>query len=162
MAPAYPGNGTGAAVGDETTASYTEQTIVHGGRQSMSLSYDNNKQGYAKYSEVERTLSYPRDWTEKGVSTLTIWFRGSSNNAAERLYVAVANRTGAPAVVYHDDASAAQKGTWTKWVVPLQAFTDQGVNLTDVEKIMLGLGTKGNTTTSGGSGKMYFDDIALY
>jgi hypothetical protein len=149
-------------VGDETTASYTEQTIVHGGRQSMPLSYDNNKQGYAKYSEVERTLSYPRDWTEHGVSTLTIWFRGSSNNAPEGLYVAVANRTGAPAVVYHDDASAAQKGTWTRWVVPLQAFTDQGVNLTDVEKIMLGLGTKGNTATPGGSGKMYFDDIALY
>ena len=161
-APAYPGNGTGAAVGDETTASYTEQTIVHGGRQSMPLSYDDNKQGYAKYSEVERTLSYPRDWTEHGVTTLTIWFRGSTNNAAERLYVAIANSTGTQAVVYHDDASAAQTRAWTKWVIPLQAFADQGVNLTNVEKIALGLGTKGNTTAPGGAGKMYFDDIALY
>jgi hypothetical protein len=33
--PYVPGNGTGAAVGDETTASYTEETIVHAGDQSM-------------------------------------------------------------------------------------------------------------------------------
>jgi hypothetical protein len=161
-APAYPGNGTGAAVGDETTASYMEQTIVHGGRQSMPLSYDNNKQGYAKYSEVERTLSYPRDWTERGVSTLVVWFRGRSNNGAERLYVSIANRTGMPAVVYHDDTSASKISDWTMWGIPLQAFADQGINLTDVEKIAVGIGTQGNTSTPGGSGKMYFDDIALY
>jgi len=34
--------GTGSAVGDETTGSYTEDTIVHGGRQAMPLFYDNN------------------------------------------------------------------------------------------------------------------------
>jgi len=160
--PAYAGNGSGSAVGDETTPSYTEETIVHGGRQSMPVSYDNNKQGYAKYSQVERTLSYPRDWTQQGVSTLVIWFRGRSNNSAERLYVSIANRTGAPAVVYHDDTSASKIRDWTKWVIPLQAFTDQGINLTDVDKVAIGIGTQGNTATPGGSGKMYFDDIALY
>jgi hypothetical protein len=72
----FAGNGTGAAVGDETTASYTEETIVHGGRQSMPLSYDNNKQGYSKYSETELTLTAPRDWTEEGVTRLSLWFRG--------------------------------------------------------------------------------------
>ncbi|HUT44657.1 MAG TPA: LamG domain-containing protein, partial [Sedimentisphaerales bacterium] len=46
--PYFAGNGTGAAVGDETTASYTEETIVNSGGQSMPLSYDNNKQGYSK------------------------------------------------------------------------------------------------------------------
>jgi HpiC1 cyclase len=160
--PAYPGNGTGSAVGDETTPSYTEETIVHGGRQSMPLSYDNNKQGYANYSQVERTLSYPRDWTEQGVSKLVLWFRGRSSNSAERLYVAISNSTGAPAVVYHDDAGASQIRTWTKWVIPLSAFADQGIDLSDVEKIAVGIGTQGNTTTLGGSGKMYFDDVALY
>ncbi|MGB2865960.1 MAG: LamG domain-containing protein [Sedimentisphaerales bacterium] len=44
----FAGNGTGAAVGDETTASYTEETIVNGGSQSMPISYDNNQQGYSK------------------------------------------------------------------------------------------------------------------
>jgi hypothetical protein len=360
--PAYPGNGTGAAVGDETTASYTEETIVHGGNQSMPFFYDNNKQGYANYSEAELTLTEQRNWTEQDVAELSIWFRGnpasvgsfvespvgtytmtasgvdiwnqadefhfaykmlsgvgsivarvesveqtdvwakagvmiretldagskfaavyitptnpdgtatngcrfqartdtdiaatsdtsvataeqtaivalywvklerditgnfrayyssngtnwtsmswnpqfitmSSNvyiglaltshnanatcqavfsnvtttgnvsgqwtnqdigiasNANEPLYVAVSNRTGTPAVVVHEDANAATIDTWTEWVIPLSIFADQGIVLTDVDKIAIGLGTKGNMTIPGGSGKMYIDDIRLY
>jgi hypothetical protein len=149
-------------VGDEATASYTEETIVQGGRQSMPFTYDNNKNGYAKYSQVERTLGSPRDWTAKGAATLALWFRGNSDNAADRLYVAISDSTGAGAVVYHDDPSAAQKGRWTQWIIPLEAFGSQGINLTNVDKIAIGLGTRGNTTTAGGSGKMYIDDIRLY
>lgn len=51
----YAGNGTGAEVGDENSPSYTKETIVHGGGKSMPVSYDNNKQGYAFYSEVEHS-----------------------------------------------------------------------------------------------------------
>jgi hypothetical protein len=120
--PAYPGNGTGAAVGDESTASYTEETIVHGGNQALPLFYDNS---VLKYSEAQKTLTYPRDWTEKGVNTLTIWFRGDSANAAETLYVAL----NGSAVVSHDNPKAAQIRTWTKWNIDLKAFADQGVNL---------------------------------
>ncbi len=160
--PYSAGNGTGSAVGDETTASYTEETIVHGGGQAMPVAYDNNKQGYARYSEVERTLSSPADWTAQGVADLSLWFRGDPANSAERLYVAIANSTGQPAVVYHDDGNAAKTNTWTHWVIPLQTFANQGINLTSVNKIAVGLGTRGNTTTPGGSGKMYFDDIRLY
>jgi hypothetical protein len=358
----YAGNGTGAAVGDETTASYTEETIVHGGNQSMPLFYDNNKQGYADYSEVDYTLTDQRDWTEEGVVELSIWFRGNPasvgsfvegptgtytmtatgtdiwtsadefhyafktltgagsivakvlsvgladpwskagvmiretlepgskfaavyitptdtdgtstngcrfqarsdtdidatsdtsvataeqmaiiapywiklerdvagnfrgsyssdgvtwrqmawnpqnipmsstvyvglaltahnaaatcqaqfsnvtitgtvggqwshqdigiiSNAPEPLYVAVSNSTGAPAVVYNDDTNAATIDTWTEWVIPLSAFADQGINLTNVDSIAIGLGTQGNMTSPGGSGKMYIDDIRLY
>ena len=161
--PGYiAGNGTGSAVGDETTPSYTEETIVHGGSQSMPVSYDNNKQGIAKYSEVELTLVDQRDWTEEGVTELSLWFYGDSANAAEPLYVAVSNSAGTPAVVVHDDAIAAQIGTWTEWVIPLQAFTDQGIVLINVDRIAIGLGTKGNMTIPGGSGKMFIDDIILY
>ncbi|MHC4206376.1 MAG: PA14 domain-containing protein, partial [Planctomycetota bacterium] len=71
-----PGNGTGSAVGDETTPSFTEETIVHGGSQSMPLFYDNNKQGYSNYSETELTLTDVRNWTEGDVAHLTLWFRG--------------------------------------------------------------------------------------
>jgi hypothetical protein len=352
--PYYPGNGTGAAVGDETTASYTEETIVNSGNQSMPLTYDNNKQDYSKYSEVELTLIAPRDWTEESVVELSIWFRGypastgsfvegpagtytmtasgadiwavngveadefhfayktlsgagsiiarvdslqntnawakagvmiresldpdsahaftcvtpangvasqyrpstggisvdynqtgiiaphwvklergisgnftvshSANgtswqsvtgaaaqnipmgsnvyiglaltshdtaqtcqavfsnvtitgnvtgqwthqdigilsNDAEPLYVAVSNATGNSAIVVHDDPAAAQINTWTEWVIPLSAFADQGIDLTNVDRIALGLGTRGNTTIPGGSGKLYLDDIRLY
>ena len=349
----YAGNGTGAAVGDETTASYTEETIVHGGSQSMPVSYDNNKQGFSKYSEVDYALTNQRDWTEEGVANLSIWFRGypapvgsfvegptgtftmtasgadiwningveadefhfayktltgagsivakvvsvsntngwakagvmireslnpdsahafacvtpsngvasqgrpstggvsfntnqtgitapywvklersisgnftvshSANgttwqpvtgavaqnipmgsnvyiglavtahdpaltcqavfsnvtttgnvtgqwtdqdiginsNDAEPLYVAVSNITGNPAIVVNDDPAAAQVDTWTEWVIPLSAFSDQGINLTNVDSIAIGLGTRGNMTVAGGSGKMFFDDIRL-
>ncbi|MFZ2146712.1 MAG: LamG-like jellyroll fold domain-containing protein [Sedimentisphaerales bacterium] len=75
--PPYPGNGTGSMVGDETTSSYTEETIVHGGKQAMPLLYDNNQQGKFKYSEVEKTLTYPRDWTKHGIGVLSLWFRGN-------------------------------------------------------------------------------------
>jgi len=350
--PGYlPGNGTGSAVGDETSPSYTEETIVHGGNQSMPVAYDNNKQGASKYSEVALTLTDQRDWTEEGVVELSLWFRGypasvgsfieapagtftmtasgadiwavngveadefhfaykrltgagtmiakvvsvqntdvwakagvmiretlnpdsshammvvtpgsgasfqrrpgtgttslntdsagivapywvkiernisgnftgsisangttwtmvgteniqmSSNayiglaltahnatatcravftnvtttgnvtgqwvsqdvgiesNDAEPLYVAVSNNAGAPAVVVHDDPAAATIDTWTEWVIPLQAFADQGIVLTNVDKIAIGLGTQGNLTVPGGLGKMYFDDIRLY
>ncbi|MFC1605174.1 hypothetical protein ACFL5F_09135, partial [Planctomycetota bacterium] len=160
--PAYPGNGTGSAVGDETTGSYTEETVVHGASQSMPFFYDNNKQGYGYYSEAEKTLSDRRDWTEEGVAELSLWFHGNSANAPEPLYVAVSNSTGTPAVVYHDDTNAAMTDTWTEWVIPLQDFADQGIVLTNIDSIAIGLGTKGNMTMLGGSGKMYIDDIRLY
>ena len=348
--PYFAGNGTGAAVGDETTASYTEETIVHGGSQSMPISYDNNKQGFSKYSEVELTLTEQRDWTEEGVANLSLWFRGypasvgsftegpagtytmtasgtdiwdnadefhyayktltgvgsivakvesvdetnnwakagvmireslepgsvhatmvvtpaqgvsfqrriiadavstSANsttgdevapywikierdiagnftaysstdgstwtmqgtpeniqmganvyiglavtshdvaltcqavftnvtttgtvspqwvnqdigiasNDAEPLYVTVSNSAGAPAVVVHDDPAAATIDTWTEWIIPLQAFADQGIVLTNVDRIAIGLGTQGNTTIPGGSGKIFIDDVRLY
>jgi len=350
----YAGNGTGAAVGDENTPSYTEETIVHGGNQSMPLAYDNNKQSYSYYSEAELTLTAVRDWTAESVAELSLWFRGnpgsvgsfteapagtytmtaagadiwnqadefhyafkslngvgsiqarvlsadntdpwakagvmiretldagskfaavyitpdngcrfqartdtdvaatsdtgvvtteqtaitapywvkierdvagnfrgyysangtnwtsmswnpqnismSSNvyvglaltshndastceakfsnvtitgsagpqwmnqdigiasNDAEPLYVAVSNIAGNPAVVTHSDPAAAQFDSWTEWVIPLSAFADQGINLTNVDRIAIGLGTRDNTTVPGGSGKMYIDDIRL-
>jgi len=159
--PYSPGNGTGAAVGDETTNSYCEEFIVHSGTKSMPILYDNNKPGLSMYSEVEFTLSDARDWTERGVSELSLWFRGLSSNAAEPLYVAVANTTGTPMVVIHDEPAASQINTWTQWIIPLQVFADQGIILTDVDKIIIGIGTQGNLTAPGGAGKMYFDDIRL-
>jgi hypothetical protein len=155
--PYYPGNGTGSAVGDENTPSYTEETVVHGGSQAMPLFYDNNKQGFFKYSEAELTLTESRDWTENGINKLSIWFRGDSANAAEMLYVAL----NGSAVVSHNNPDAAQISIWTQWNIDLQAFADQGVNLVNVNTIAIGLGNKKNPV-AGGSGTMYFDDIRLY
>jgi hypothetical protein len=159
--PYSAGNGTGSAVGDESTPSYCEEKIVHGGGKSMPVVYDNNKQGFAMYSEVEMTLSEARNWTEEDVNELSLWFYGSSSNSVDQLYVAVSNSTGDPVVVVNDNPAAAQIGAWTEWIIPLQSFVDGGIDLTDVNKIMVGLGTRGNMTTPGGSGKMIFDDIRL-
>ncbi len=132
---------------------FAEQTIVHGGNQSMPFFYDNS----VGYSEATLTLTYPRDWTEDGVNTLSIWFRGNSDNAAETLYVAL----NGSAVVNHNNPDAAQIGRWTEWTTELQAFADQGVDLANVNTIALGLGDR-NNPQAGGAGMVFFDDIRLY
>jgi hypothetical protein len=139
----------GALVGNDLPP-YAETTIVHGGTQSMPYFYDNN----LKTSEATLTLVSQRDWTEEGVTKLSLWFRGDSANAAERMFVAL-NGT---AVVYHDDPAATQITRWTEWVIDLTAFT--GVNLANVNSITIGFGTK-NSPAAGGTGTMYFDDIRL-
>jgi hypothetical protein len=139
---------------------YCEQTIVHGGSQSMPLSYTN--EAGVTNSEAVMTLTARRDWTQADVVDLSLWFRGGSSNADEPMYVALSNAAGAPAVAAYDDTGAAQISRWTQWIVPLQAFVDQGINLTDVERIAIGLGTKASMSGSGGSGTMYVDDIRLY
>jgi hypothetical protein len=141
----------GALVGNDLPP-YTEQTIVHGGAQSMPYFYDNN----LKFSEATLTLVYPRDWTENDVNTLTIYFMGGSDNAAERMYVAL----NGSAVVYHDNPDASQMSIWTGWNIELKAFADLGVDITNVNTIAIGFGEK-NNVQAGGSGKMYFDDIRL-
>jgi hypothetical protein len=139
----------GALVGNDLPP-YAEQSIVHAGGQSMIYRYENAN----KTSEATLTLVYPRDWTEEGVTKLVLWFRGASANAADRMFVAL-NGTSA---VYHDDASATQMTGWNRWAIGLQAFA--GVNLTDVNTITIGVGTK-NSPAAGGTGTLYFDDIRL-
>ena len=74
--PSYGGNGSGSTVG-YLDAPYTEQTIVHGGGQSMPLEYLNDgSTGKALYSETEHTFESPQDWTRHDVKALTLWFRG--------------------------------------------------------------------------------------
>ena len=142
----------GSVVGHDTPP-FAEQTIVHGGNQSMPMSYDNA----VGKSEATLTLISNRDWTVKGVNTLVVWFRGEAANAAEPLYAAL----NGSAVISNDNPDAAKRAIWTQWNIDLQAFADQGVNLANVNSITLGLGNR-NNPVAGGAGMMYFDDIRLY
>jgi hypothetical protein len=139
---------------------YAEQTIVHGGLQSMPLLYANEAD--VTNSEASFTLTSPRDWTTEGVGQLSLWFRGNSANAAEPLYIALANSTGTPALVAHDNPNVALTGLWTQWEISLQTFADQGINLTNVDQVAIGMGTKAGTAGPGGTGTIYIDDIRLY
>ena len=139
----------GSLVGYDN-APFAEQTIVHSGNQSMPMTYDNSAAGK---SEATLSLTSNRDWTVKGVNTLTIWFRGSVGNAAEQMYVVLNGN----ARIDHDNPDAATKIAWTEWNIDLQKFTDQGMNLSNVNSITIGLGS-----VTGGTGMMYFDDIRLY
>ena len=132
---------------------FAEQTIVHSGLQSMPMSYDNA----VGKSEATSVLTSNRDWTVKGVNTLTIWYRGGSANAAETMYVVLNGSAG----VDNDNPNAAQAAAWTEWNIDLTRFADQGVNLANITSITLGLGNRANPT-AGGAGMLYFDDIRLY
>jgi hypothetical protein len=108
----------------------------------------------AVFTDVTTTGNVSGQWTNQDI--------GIASNAAEPLYVAVSNASGSPAVVANEDPSAAQINEWTEWRVPLQAFADQGINLTNVDKIAIGLGSKSGMASAGGSGTVYIDDIRLY
>ena len=73
-------NSTGSTVG-YIQAPFAERTILHGGKQSMPLDYNNTKSPF--YSEAERTFDTLQDWTVNGADTLTVYFRGNPAAFAE-------------------------------------------------------------------------------
>jgi len=149
----YDNPATNGSVVGYASPPFTERSNVHSDLQAMPLFYDNG----VGISEATLTLVDQKNWTEEGVGVLVIWFRGDAANAAVPLYVAVNGN----AVVTHSNLTATQVGSWTEWTIDLQTFADQGVNLSNINTISLGLGNKSNPT-AGGTGTMYFDDIRLY
>jgi hypothetical protein len=79
------------------------------------------------------------------------------NNDAEQLYVALSDGS-VTAVVEHDDVNAATFTDWQEWNVALSEFSDQGLNLSNVRKVYVGLGDR-SSPVQGGSGALYIDDI---
>jgi hypothetical protein len=153
----YGTTDNGALVGYDPPPPYAERNIVHSGLQSMPYAYDADQ----KYAEATHKITYPRDWTQRNAETLSLWFKGDYINVAVPMYVAIANANGTRATVNHDNPNATRLDVWTEWTIPLQAFADQGVDLTDVDSISIGFGNK-TSPQAGGSGNMFFDDIRLY
>jgi hypothetical protein len=108
----------------------------------------------AKYSNVTITGTVGTQWANQDIGILS--------NDPEPMYAALSNGTGEPVVVVYNDPAATHIETWTEWIIRLQDLADQGLILTDVDRIAIGIGTQGNMTAPGGSGKMFFDDIRLY
>ncbi|MHC4630127.1 MAG: LamG-like jellyroll fold domain-containing protein, partial [Planctomycetota bacterium] len=131
---------------------FCEQTIVHGGGQSMPLFYDNS--GTARYSEAELTLSPPQDWTKQGVNALSLWFSGDPNNVPDQMYVKINGSK----VTYDGDADNLTLRPWQPWNVDLPSL---GIDLQNVTKFSIGFGDEAGTTP-GGSGLVFFDGIRLY
>jgi hypothetical protein len=148
-------NSSGSQVG-YTDPPFAEPTIVHSGRQSMPLTYNNLSSPY--YSEAERKWSGPQDWTVHGVDTLTLYFRGESTNTPDKLYVTLTDSAGKTATVVHPDAAAVTATEWTEWKIPLSSFT--GVNPGKIKSLVIGLGDR-NNPQAGGVGLLYIDDIRV-
>ena len=107
-----------------------------------------------------RTL---RDWHGHDPSSESAARNDRRLRSADRLCPHVRHRPMRPPVPLlhgraHDLPAATQKTGWNQWVIDLTAFT--GVNLTNVNTITIGIGTKGSPA-AGGTGTMYFDDIRL-
>ncbi|MCL5280377.1 MAG: discoidin domain-containing protein [Planctomycetes bacterium] len=126
-------------------APFAEQTIVHGGGQSMPLSYDNT--GTATYSETTRTFADGQNWTQAGVNTLVLYFHGEPNNTGQ-LYAKV---NGAK-VVYSGTAANLAEPQWTPWDIDLVAL---GLDLKKITALSIGI------DGVGAKGTLYIDDIRL-
>ena len=66
-------NSTGSLVG-YMTAPFAEQTIIHGGLQSMPLDYNNLVKPF--YSEAELEFAPAQDWTAGGTEALVLYVQG--------------------------------------------------------------------------------------
>jgi hypothetical protein len=69
----YADQSSGSIVGNFDPP-FAERTIVHGGKQSMPMEYDNSVPPY--YSEAYREFAPTQNWTVNGVDTLSLWVQG--------------------------------------------------------------------------------------
>ena len=135
-------NGTGSTVG-YLTAPFTEQTLVHGGGQSMPLQYDNTGVGTA-----EAELSLSQDWTSHNIQGLSLYFRGDPENTGGQLYVEI-NGT---RVLYDGPSVNITRPSWQLWSIDLATVG----NVSNVNSLVIGI------EGAGASGILYIDDIRLY
>lgn len=126
-------------------APFAEQKIVHGGKQSMPLAYDNAGKAF---SEAKRTFDAPQDWTRAGVKALAIHFQGKSDNAPGKLYAKINNTK----IVYDGDEADITRPLWTQWNIDLASA---GGNLGSIASLTIGV-------ESAGAGLVFVDDVQLY
>ncbi|UCE50065.1 MAG: LamG domain-containing protein, partial [Phycisphaerales bacterium] len=121
-------NFNGSTIGYFTGASM-ETGNVHGGGKSVPLAYNNTT---ASVSEVVRTFSPARDWTEYGVKTLSLWFAGADTNVPGQFYVKV----NGVQVNYDGDSSNLTQAAWQSWNIDLASI---GVDLSSVTSLAIGV-----------------------
>ena len=144
-----PANGSQVGYSDPP---FCEQTIVHDGKQSMPFSYDNSTAGYSEATVNIANLPVGPDWARSGIKTLSLWFYGAADNAAEQMYV----KLNGSKVAYDGDADNLTRLGWQVWNIDLTAF---GTNLGNVTELIIGFEPSGAV---GGTGVVLFDDIRLY
>ena len=165
----HPGNGTGAAVGNDIWSEGTthtwiaERRVVYDGGQSMPIDYNNVNPPY--YSETERLWSTPQNWNVEGVDTLTLYYTAGALTdpnvqGLADLYVAIQDSAGVTAVATHPDPNAVRQIEWQRWDIPLADLAAAGVNTGTVEKMRIGLGNR-NAPLPDGAGVIYIDAIRL-
>jgi len=144
-----------AGAGGASIELSTEQH--HQGEKSLQLGYDNSPG--SQYSEIGLTFDDALDWASSGASALGLYFKGLPTNDSDRMYFVLEDATGGSATVtYNGNMNDLKKENWQPLGIILRQFT--GVDLSAVKKFVIGIGDRGSSP-SGGSGTVYFDDIAL-
>ncbi|HPC96024.1 MAG TPA: hypothetical protein PLU87_13845, partial [Sedimentisphaerales bacterium] len=134
-------NDTGSTVG-YFNAPFAEKTTVHGGRQSMPLTYDNTSKAV---SEADLELS--ANWSRYGIKSLSLYFYGKAGNTGQ-LYVRINNTK----VVYDGPAINLARPSWQLWSIDLSKVG----NVSNVRSLTIGI------EGSGAKGILLIDDIRLY
>ena len=84
---------------------------------------------------------------------------GIGSNLPGTLYLRLEDNAGNPGTVFHEDGPDAVLGDdWGVWAIPLENFQSQGVDITSVKKIALGVGSP-DDPQPGGSGRLFVDEI---
>ncbi len=130
-----------------------ETEIVHGGNQSVPVTYDNSVADLSEVTANTVKLAIGRDWTLGSAKALSLWFYGDPNNAiTERMYVKLNDVK----VAYDGDPADIAEPQWKQWDIDLASF---GISLNNVTEFSLGFE---KTAAFGGSGTLFIDDIRLY
>ncbi len=128
------------------TSPFAEQTIVHSGRQSMPVIYNNSDSPF--YAEAERVFDVPQNWSVYGIKTLSLYFRGEIDNDGQ-LYVKI----NGVKQLYDGDPDDIAKTVWQPWNIDLTTLGNEAANIRQ-----LTIGIEGANT----QGTLYIDDIRLY
>ena len=101
-------------------------------------------------------------WAGSGLRLLSLQVYGRIENGADKLYVALEDQSGHTFTIYHTDPNVLITASWQTWEIPLSNFT--GVNLAQVKKVFLGVGTRNNLITPVDwlTGTVYIDNIRIY
>jgi hypothetical protein len=141
-----------------TAMSWNPQTLSMPGNIYIGLAVTSHSAGdicIAEFSNVEIAGDVTGDWQVADIGVV------HPNNAPGQLYVALEDSAGRVAVVNHPDGPASvQSKDWMNWSIALDQFSSQGIRMTDIEKMMIGVGDRDNPT-AGGSGRLLIDDITL-
>lgn len=139
----------GSIVGKETSegGTFGERGNVHGGAQSMPITYDNT--GNATLSEATRTFDSPQDWTQHGVGALTVWFYGDPANEPQQMYLKIDDTK----LLYDGSAEDLQLEQWQSWSIDLSPLSVGAVSSVSVGFERIG--------SVGGQGLVLIDDLLL-
>jgi hypothetical protein len=142
-----PANGSLVGANPAAGDYVAETGIVHGGRQSLPIWFDNSS---AANSEARRTFDTTMDWTRSGIQTLSLRFaRGAANTGNGGIYVKINDTK----VVYDDAGALPPAGDpWTEWRIDLSGVAG---DLTRVGSMTVGI------EGAGATGVLYVDDILL-